>query len=368
MRSSAPKLKAAARAQSPATGPGPADEATEYRRISARTKELLTRQEGLDVEFKESLAGLEAEDLVAFANSKAGGAILIGVKEEKGLHGRQVPRIVGSKIGDREKVTILSKAQSCRPPVPVRVVVENLDTKPLFRIEIPTGPNKPYCTSGGTYSIRGDGRREPLLAEHLLALFVERENEVFVKRFQEAAQSLEGMLEGMSRDIEVRLHELQGSASDAEHAADSAMTDADESKMMIHQVHDQGEKAEEELMHIGRGIELLLRNAELDSPRDRHYVLLATQTKLRRKPRISQRRLLRELQEQFSEISKEKILEWSGEILAGRRQQREMRAAAAGQPRRRALPERPRATRSSRIARTSPGSRGPRKDGSGESG
>jgi hypothetical protein len=322
----------------------------------------------LDVDFKESLAGLEAEDLVAFANSKAGGTILIGVREGKGPDGRQVPRIIGSRVGDREKLTILSKAQSCRPPVPVRVVVENLDAKPLFRIEIPTGPNKPYCTSGGTYSVRGDGRREPLLAERLLALFVERENEVFVKRFQEAAQSLEGMLEGMSRDIEVKLEELQGSASGAEHAADSAMTDADESKIMIHAVHDQGERAEEELMHIGRGIELLLRNAQIDSPRDRHYVLLATQTKLRREPRISRRRLLSELQEKFSEIRKENVLEWSGEVLAGRRQEREMRASAAGQRRQRAVPRRaPRATRSSRVARTSGGSRGPR-NGPDESG
>jgi predicted HTH transcriptional regulator len=77
------------------------------------------------------------------------------------------------------------------------VILENGDGgKPFYRVEIPPGRNRPYCTSGGTYKIRGDARNEALTPDKLLSLFLETENARFVNRFREAASDLEeGLLE-----------------------------------------------------------------------------------------------------------------------------------------------------------------------------
>ncbi len=58
------------------------------------TRVYLDMQEGLDMEFKRSVAGLDSQDLVAFANSVAGGTILIGVDKSKQQGGHQRPFVV----------------------------------------------------------------------------------------------------------------------------------------------------------------------------------------------------------------------------------------------------------------------------------
>ena len=162
-----------------------------FKGMSSRARLLLARKEGLDAEFKAQLNGLEVEDLVAFANSRRGGAILIGVSECSDNHHVQHVEIVGCDVGDSEKQYILNKAQSCNPPIDVEVYIENLDDKPFFRVEIPSGVEKPYCTAGGTYKIRGDGRTNSLVPRQLLSMFMETENEKFLRRFQEATRKLE---------------------------------------------------------------------------------------------------------------------------------------------------------------------------------
>ncbi|MEZ4672175.1 MAG: ATP-binding protein [Anaerolineae bacterium] len=52
-----------------------------FKGITSRAKSLLAREAGLDVEFKQAVDALAVEDLVAFANSAAGGSILIGVAD-----------------------------------------------------------------------------------------------------------------------------------------------------------------------------------------------------------------------------------------------------------------------------------------------
>jgi predicted HTH transcriptional regulator len=163
----------------------------EYRALSQRARWLLGRSEGYELEFKEALHALEPEDMVAFANSPDGGVVLIGVRETVAGDGLQRGKIVGCAVGDPEKLSILNRAESCVPPVPVEVIVENADRKPFFRVEIPSGPNKPYCTAAGTYKIRGNGRTLPLLPSRLLAMFMARENQEFVERFKAATKELE---------------------------------------------------------------------------------------------------------------------------------------------------------------------------------
>ena len=163
---------------------------TEYKALSARAKAILDSSETYDVEFKESIGGLESTDIVSFANSERGGAILIGIRETKTENGQQRGEIIGCPIGDKEKLKILSKVNSCIPDISVEIFVENLGSKPFFRIEIPSGEDKPYCTSGGTYKIRGDGITQNLNPTQLLNLFVTKESERFLKHYREATNEL----------------------------------------------------------------------------------------------------------------------------------------------------------------------------------
>jgi predicted HTH transcriptional regulator len=183
----------------------------EYRMVSQRARSLLSRSEGYELEFKETLQALEPEDIVAFANSPEGGVVLIGVREIETENGRQRGEVVGCAVGDPEKLSILNRAESCVPPIAVDVFIENADRKPFFRIEIASGPNKPYCTAAGTYKIRGNGRTLPLLPSRLLAMFMARENREFVRRFKAATEELERSLADTRAGLIEEIEQLLGS-------------------------------------------------------------------------------------------------------------------------------------------------------------
>lgn len=179
-----------------------------YMSISRKTKALLNRQEGLDVDFKMTVKGLESTDLVAFANSERGGTILLGVGEAEGEHSIQKGRIIGCPVGDKERLYILSKAESCVPPVELNIIIENYARKPFYRIEIPSGKDKPYCTAAGTYKIRGDGRTNTLLPGRLLSLFVEKQSEIFFQRFREATKELGKSMQGSNSVFQEEMQEV----------------------------------------------------------------------------------------------------------------------------------------------------------------
>jgi len=89
----------------------------QYAGISRRAKFLLKSGESREVDYKENLKGLHAEDLVAFANSANGGAILVGVEEFTSTAGIQQGRPVGCPVDDAARLQVLSKALSCSPAV-----------------------------------------------------------------------------------------------------------------------------------------------------------------------------------------------------------------------------------------------------------
>lgn len=151
---------------------------------SDRAKQLLAGAESYDVEFKDGLDGLKDSDLVAFANSRTGGTILVGVRDVDGENG-QYGKVIGCDVSDKSKLSILNRAGSCVPPIELEIYIEGVGQRPFLRIELPSSPHKPHCTGGGRYSIRGNGRTNPLLPEQLLGLFMEREGEAFASRFRE---------------------------------------------------------------------------------------------------------------------------------------------------------------------------------------
>jgi ATP-dependent DNA helicase RecG len=163
---------------------------SEYKLISAVAKKLLSKEETFDVEFKKNANNLNGEDFAAFANSDTGGTILIGVDEIKDAKGRQKGKVVGCPVGDKQKLALLSKAGQCVPPVPIVIYVENSATNPFYRVLIPSGINKPYCSSGGTYKIRRDGNTQPLQPHDLLRIFMHVESGKFLSKFKESTIEL----------------------------------------------------------------------------------------------------------------------------------------------------------------------------------
>jgi len=171
--------------------------------ISDRARRLLSRAEDHDVEFKKSMLGLQSDDFVGFANSKTGGAILIGVHGTKHGTGRWGAAIAGCAIGDPERRKILATASECVPPVPVSIFVENRAEKPFYRIEIPPGPRKPYCTAEGIYKIRNNGRNQTLYPPQLLALFLEADGEEILRRLGQAPASVGAAVQEVGQRVDM---------------------------------------------------------------------------------------------------------------------------------------------------------------------
>jgi predicted HTH transcriptional regulator len=192
-----------------------------YMTISSKTKQLLVRQEGFDADFKMTVKGIQTTDLVAFANSENGGTILVGVGEVEDKNSMQKGRIIGCPVGDKERLFILSKAESCVPPVEVAIIIENYARKPIYRIEIPSGKEKPYCTAGGTYKIRGDGRTNTLLPGRLLTLYIEKQSETFFNRFREATKELGKDILASDTLLQNALNELRRKVLQIESAIES---------------------------------------------------------------------------------------------------------------------------------------------------
>lgn len=180
----------------------------EFETISEKAESLLNQEEGYEVDWKRSIVGLKAEDIVAFANSKNGGSILIGIEEIKDKDGKQQSKIYGCKGTDKEKMSIKQKALNCIPPVEMEIFKENTNEKLFYRLEIPSGKDKPYCTRKGIYKIRDDGHNKVINPEQLLLLFIELESDKFLTKFKEATKEIEDNLSDVSRDINESLNHL----------------------------------------------------------------------------------------------------------------------------------------------------------------
>ncbi len=192
----------------------------EYRGLSNRARQLISRPEGLDVDYKRALSGLDATDLIAFANSTHGGSLLIGVDETQSGNGVQKGVVVGCPVDDGERLKIINKAEECVPPVELEIFIENSAHHPFFRIEIPPSRLKPHCTKKGTYMIRGDGRNIALLPDRLLMIFLQTEGEEFLKRFKESTRGMEKHLDQIRQRLENELENLVQTVLGMAHAID----------------------------------------------------------------------------------------------------------------------------------------------------
>jgi hypothetical protein len=188
-------------------------------------------------------------------------------------------------VGDHEKRKILDRAQQCVPPINVTVHVENRTDKAFYRVEIPSGPNKPYCTSGGTYKTRGDGRKNTLYPTSLLALFLETEGGEFLRRFQQVTSSLEQSVEAtkeqitsdfgdlassvaqMEFNVGQSLERVTGTVDSAEENAMNANCSSEEALHLIEQVHSLIENYQDvQVGLISQKLDALLKHFCIEDP------------------------------------------------------------------------------------------------------
>ncbi len=192
---------------------------TEYRGLTADTKRLLQGQEGREVDFELAPGGVKAELFVALANAR-GGSILIGVDEEVGDDGIQRGSVAGCPVDDKVRQGLISSAASCRPLIDIEIRIENLGTKkPIFRIDVPEGANKPYCTSSGTYKIRAEGQNTALDPSMIRAMILEQESDQFVARFKAAADELLKQVNQVHTDLAEQIQRVKQAADEATNAA-----------------------------------------------------------------------------------------------------------------------------------------------------
>ncbi|MCD6361789.1 MAG: ATP-binding protein [Armatimonadetes bacterium] len=166
-----------------------------YNGLTERTRRLLDGAENLFVDFKREIEGVHPATFVAFANA-SGGTILVGVEEAKRRNGMQYGRIYGVEPTDGNKLRLVSMASSCRPGVKIEIFIENLSDKPIFRIEVPEGENKPYCTASGEYKIRDDGGNRGITPQEMVGIILERQ------------QSQVARIVGRLETIELKLEEF----------------------------------------------------------------------------------------------------------------------------------------------------------------
>ena len=165
---------------------------------------------------------------MAFANAR-GGTIFVGVEENKTIK-NQIANIIGCQISDENKQSFISMSASCRPVININISVENSKTKkPIYRIDIPEGDKKPYCTSSGLYKIRDDGQNIGIDPPFMKAIILESSSDEFVKQFKYAADELLKKLESMQNELEDQISRVESAAHeaiDAAHDAEQAAYDA----------------------------------------------------------------------------------------------------------------------------------------------
>lgn len=179
-----------------------------YPAITKTTQKKLEHHENDTVEYKQSASVVDADTMVAFANAK-GGTILVGVKSIKNPSGDEVGEIIGCDVSDGDRLKIQNIALSCKPSIEVSICIEkSSQNKSIFRVDIPEGPDKPYCTGGGTYKIRIDGLNKSIDPTKMKSMILDAEAERFLERFKLAATELEELMRTSTQFIAAKIDEL----------------------------------------------------------------------------------------------------------------------------------------------------------------
>jgi predicted HTH transcriptional regulator len=180
------------------------------------TRQLLSQSEGLQVDFKRDAEAVKSDDLVAFANG-GGGTILVGVDEIIGTKGAQRGKVVGCDASDRERNKIVSRANTCRPSIPIKVSVESHGKRNIMRVDIPK--HGLHCTANGTYKIHRDGQNDIIDPSLMVEIIVKLERNKILGYLREAVrpeiENAQVDMEAMYDEARAEIEDLRGELEDA---------------------------------------------------------------------------------------------------------------------------------------------------------
>lgn len=206
--------------------------------LSNITKKFLTQGESEQVDFKKAPEGVNAEDIVAFANNTNGGTILIGITEAQNANGTQFGSVVGCDVSDGAILQIVNKAIGCFPPISIEVFIENIAHKPILRVSVPESENKPHCTPKGVYCTRDGNRNRPLHPSELLRIFLDNEGRAFAQRFNESADKINDHIAAMETTIKRSIQSISNTLGWAEYQLGDTESALDSIKRTVIKISD----------------------------------------------------------------------------------------------------------------------------------
>lgn len=136
---------------------------------------------------------------------------------------------MGCDISDETRTGIINKAVQCSPVVDIEIVAENISTaKPILRVEISEGSDKPYGTQAGTYKRRVGGRNVAMDSAMIKSLVIESETEEFIQRFRGAGDAIIAEVTDVHHSLASAIDNVEAVAEQASQAAEDALAAAEE--------------------------------------------------------------------------------------------------------------------------------------------
>jgi len=218
--------------------------------LRPETRDLIANPETKEIEFKQSINGLDASDMVAFANAN-GGTILIGVKEITDASGGQRGEIVGQNGSfDDIRNKLNNMASNCMPPLDISVTREKEGNKFIYRVDIKQHSNGLCCTGGGRYVRREEGSKKGIDPTTITNIILEKESGEFINTLEKAGENfVEKLMKGQNT-LKEQLDKVHSAAQaaieaakKAENAASMAAEAAEEAKEAANYAADAAQNA-----------------------------------------------------------------------------------------------------------------------------
>jgi hypothetical protein len=136
-------------------------------------KSIADSGEGYNVDFKLSVPSKVRElsqDVCAFANSE-GGYILIGIDNKN--------QIVGAAINNTKRSAIQDAVRDISPAINVNIYSIVVDGKTVWVMDVHSGKDKPYVTSGAIYVRENTNSQKLTTAEEIRSFFLH--NDIIIR-------------------------------------------------------------------------------------------------------------------------------------------------------------------------------------------
>jgi ATP-dependent DNA helicase RecG len=169
-------------------------------------KSMTSGGEGYNVDFKLKVPSKVKElsqDACAFANSE-GGYILIGIDNND--------RIIGSTIDNSKRSAIQDAIRDISPVIHVNMYSVDVEGKTVWVMDVPSGKDKPYVTSGAIYVREGTNSQKLTTAEEIRSFF-QSSNRIYFDAAPCTCFNIEQELDNENFKIFRRESEISGKVS-----------------------------------------------------------------------------------------------------------------------------------------------------------